>query len=155
MSARIPIKTLLITGQNSHNWEVIHVVLKQILENSDRFTVDLAISLAKEQDMSGGWEKRNEDSKPYVYWKNDRLVKDSSADPTVDDNIAMQCTGFRLLDHGKRDAVFDAACRVEVFQFADKSRFQSVYPVEVGKLQQGRVADKVGQFCCNMHSNKE
>ena len=34
MSARKPIKTLLITGQNNHNWQVSHVVLKQILENS-------------------------------------------------------------------------------------------------------------------------
>ena len=33
MSARKPIKTLLITGQNNHNWQVSHVVLKQILEN--------------------------------------------------------------------------------------------------------------------------
>ena len=28
MSARKPIKTLLITGQNNHNWQVSHVVLK-------------------------------------------------------------------------------------------------------------------------------
>lgn len=42
MSARKPIKTLLITGQNNHNWQVSHVVLKQILENSGRFSVDFA-----------------------------------------------------------------------------------------------------------------
>ena len=36
VSARKPIKTLLITGQNNHNWQVSHVVLKQILENSGR-----------------------------------------------------------------------------------------------------------------------
>ena len=29
VSARKPIKTLLITGQNNHNWQVSHVVLKQ------------------------------------------------------------------------------------------------------------------------------
>ena len=39
VSARKPIKTLLITGQNNHNWQVSHVVLKQILENSGRFDV--------------------------------------------------------------------------------------------------------------------
>ena len=50
--ARKPIKTLLITGQNNHNWQVSHVVLKQILENSGRFTVDFAISPAHGQDMS-------------------------------------------------------------------------------------------------------
>ena len=44
VSARKPIKTLLITGQNNHNWQVSHVVLKQILENSGRFDVDFAIS---------------------------------------------------------------------------------------------------------------
>jgi type 1 glutamine amidotransferase len=50
---RKPIKTLLITGQNNHNWPVSHVVIKQILENSGRFSVDFAISPAKGEDMSG------------------------------------------------------------------------------------------------------
>ena len=53
VDARKPIKTLLITGQNNHNWSVSHVVLKQILENSGRFTVDFAISPAQGKDMSG------------------------------------------------------------------------------------------------------
>ena len=53
LSARKPIKTLLITGQNNHNWKVSHVVIKQILENSGRFTVDFAISPESGQDMSG------------------------------------------------------------------------------------------------------
>lgn len=51
--ARKPIKTLLITGQNNHNWQVSHVVLKQILENSGRFAVDFAVSPSAGQDMSG------------------------------------------------------------------------------------------------------
>lgn len=38
------IKTLLLTGQNNHNWEVSHIAIKQILENSELFTVDIAIS---------------------------------------------------------------------------------------------------------------
>ena len=38
------IKTLIITGQNSHHWEISHFALKQILENSGLFTVDVAIS---------------------------------------------------------------------------------------------------------------
>ena len=29
----------------------------------------------------GGWEGRNENSGPYVYWKDGKLVKDSSAGP--------------------------------------------------------------------------
>ena len=142
VSARKPIKTLLITGQNNHNWQVSHVVLKQILENSGRFDVDFAISPEQGKDMSGfvldfspyqlvvldyngdswpeetnrrfleyvqngggvviyhaadnafskwpefnkicalgGWEGRNENSGPYVYWKDGKLVKDSSACP--------------------------------------------------------------------------
>lgn len=142
VSARKPIKTLLITGQNNHNWQVSHVVLKQILENSGRFDVDFVISPEQGKDMSGfvldfspyqlvvldyngdswpeetnrrfleyvqngggvviyhaadnafskwpefnricalgGWEGRNENSGPYVYWKDRKLVKDSSAGP--------------------------------------------------------------------------
>ena len=142
VSARKPIKTLLITGQNKHNWQVSHVVLKQILENSGRFDVDFVISPEQGKDMSGfvldfspyqlvvldyngdswpeetnrrfleyvqngggvviyhaadnafskwpefnricalgGWEGRNENSGPYVYWKDGKLVKDSSAGP--------------------------------------------------------------------------
>ena len=142
VSARKPIKTLLITGQNNHNWQVSHVVLKQILENSGRFDVDFAVSPEHGKDMSGfvldfspyqlvvldyngdswpdetnrrfldyvqkgggvviyhaadnafskwpefnkicalgGWEGRNEESGPYVYWQDGKLVKDSSAGP--------------------------------------------------------------------------
>ena len=142
VSARKPIKTLLITGQNNHNWQVSHVVLKQILENSGRFDGDFVISPEQGKDMSGfvldfspyqlvvldyngdswpeetnrrfleyvqngggvviyhaadnafskwpefnricalgGWEGRNENSGPYVYWKDGKLVKDSSAGP--------------------------------------------------------------------------
>lgn len=53
LMAQAPIKTLLITGQNNHNWQVSHVVLKRILENSGRFTVDFAISPAAGEEMSG------------------------------------------------------------------------------------------------------
>ena len=53
VSARKPIKTLLITGLNNHNWHVSHVVLKQILENSGRFDVDFAVSPGQGKDMSG------------------------------------------------------------------------------------------------------
>jgi type 1 glutamine amidotransferase len=46
------IKTLIITGQNNHNWTVSHVALKQILQKSDLFSVDLAISPEQGKDMS-------------------------------------------------------------------------------------------------------
>ena len=47
------IKTLIVTGQNNHIWQTSNVVIKQILENSGLFTVDVAISPAKGEDMSG------------------------------------------------------------------------------------------------------
>lgn len=53
MSARKPIPTLLVTGQNNHNWQVSHLVIKDILENSGLFSVDLVVSPEKGQDMSG------------------------------------------------------------------------------------------------------
>jgi hypothetical protein len=53
VSARKPIKTLLVTGQNNHNWQVSHIVIKDILENSGLFTVDWVVSPEKGQDMSG------------------------------------------------------------------------------------------------------
>lgn len=142
VSARKPIKTLLITGQNNHNWQVSHVALQKILENSGRFDVDFAISPEQGKDMSGfvidftpyqlvvldyngdawpeetnrrfveyvqagggvvvyhaadnafakwpeynricalgGWEGRDENAGPYVYWQDGKLVKDSSAGP--------------------------------------------------------------------------
>ena len=52
VSAKQPLKTLVVTGQNNHNWQVSHQAFKLILENSGMFTVDFAISPAKGGDMS-------------------------------------------------------------------------------------------------------
>src|SRR5436309_2022439 len=38
------IKVLIIDGQNNHNWQQTTPVLKKILEDSGRFTVDVATS---------------------------------------------------------------------------------------------------------------
>ena len=38
------IKALIVTGQSNHNWEVSHLAIKQILENSGLFAVNVAIS---------------------------------------------------------------------------------------------------------------
>lgn len=38
------IKALIVTGQSNHNWKVSHVAIKQILENSGLFAVDVALS---------------------------------------------------------------------------------------------------------------
>lgn len=47
-----PVRTLIVTGQNNHVWEVSHLAIKQILENSGLFAVDIAVSPAKGEDMS-------------------------------------------------------------------------------------------------------
>ncbi|MDR1224550.1 MAG: ThuA domain-containing protein [Tannerella sp.] len=47
-----PLKALIVTGQNNHAWEVSHIAIKQILENSGLFAVDIAVSPAKGEDMS-------------------------------------------------------------------------------------------------------
>jgi type 1 glutamine amidotransferase len=51
-SAHVKIKTLIVTGQNNHNWQVSYRVLKDILENTFLFEVSVAISPAKGEDMS-------------------------------------------------------------------------------------------------------
>ncbi|WP_231496809.1 ThuA domain-containing protein [Prevotella sp. 10(H)] len=137
--ATAPIKALIITGQNNHNWQVSHVVLKNIMENSGLFTVDFSISPKHGEKMNnyiidfspyqlvvldyngdnwpkttqdrfleyvrngggvvvyhaannaftdwvefnkiialGGWNNRNESSGPWVYWKDNKLVRDNS-----------------------------------------------------------------------------
>lgn len=38
------IKTLIVTGQSNHKWKVSSVAIKQILENSGLFTVNVAVS---------------------------------------------------------------------------------------------------------------
>ena len=52
VAAKAPIETLLITGQNNHNWPVSHQVLKRILESSGLFTVDVAQTPPAGGDMS-------------------------------------------------------------------------------------------------------
>lgn len=52
-SAQKPINTLILTGQNNHNWPVSSVAIKQMLENSGQFRVDILISPEKGKDMSG------------------------------------------------------------------------------------------------------
>lgn len=50
--ARKPIRALIVTGQNNHNWPVSHRALQAILQNSGLFTVDLAVSPLQGGDMS-------------------------------------------------------------------------------------------------------
>lgn len=46
------INVLIVTGQNNHNWEVSHLAIKQILENSGLFTVHVAVSPETGKSMS-------------------------------------------------------------------------------------------------------
>ena len=48
---KTPIKALIVTGQNNHNWVVSYVAIKQILENSGLFRVDIAVTPPKGGDM--------------------------------------------------------------------------------------------------------
>ena len=48
-----PYKALIVTGQNGHDWKGTTPVLKQLLEETGLFTVDVAQSPAKGEDMSG------------------------------------------------------------------------------------------------------
>lgn len=45
-------RALVVTGQNNHGWKSSSVILKQILENSGLFAVDIAVSPETGQDMS-------------------------------------------------------------------------------------------------------
>jgi len=47
-----PYKALIVTGQNAHDWKGTTPVLKQILEETGLFAVDVAVSPPKGEDMS-------------------------------------------------------------------------------------------------------
>ncbi|NQV31402.1 MAG: HEAT repeat domain-containing protein [Phycisphaeraceae bacterium] len=49
--AATPLKVLIVDGQNNHNWAGTTPVIKQILEDSGKFTVDVATSPKKKQPM--------------------------------------------------------------------------------------------------------
>ncbi len=132
--------TLIITGQNNHNWKASSPILKQILDETGMFSSEILITPEKGGDMStfkpdfskyklvvldyngdswsektkadflkfvnngggvvvyhaadnsfpewkeynqiiglGGWGNRNEKSGPYVYYKNDQIVRDDTS----------------------------------------------------------------------------
>jgi len=132
--------TLIITGQNNHNWKASSPILKQILDETGMFSSEIMITPDKGGDMNtfnpdfskyklvvldyngdswsektkadflkfvskgggvvvyhaadnafpewkeynqiiglGGWGNRNEKSGPYVYYKNDQIVRDDTS----------------------------------------------------------------------------
>ena len=50
--AKEPIKVLIVTGQNNHNWEASSVILQKYLNESGLFVADIAVSPKKDEDMS-------------------------------------------------------------------------------------------------------
>ncbi|MFB3825321.1 MAG: ThuA domain-containing protein [Bryobacteraceae bacterium] len=52
LAAAAPLKVLIVDGQNNHAWRETTPVLKQILEQTGRFTVDVATTPAKGGDLS-------------------------------------------------------------------------------------------------------
>jgi type 1 glutamine amidotransferase len=48
-----PHKALIVDGQNGHDWKSTTPVLKKVLEDTELFTVDVATSPPKGEDMSG------------------------------------------------------------------------------------------------------
>lgn len=46
-------KAVIVSGQNNHNWQVSHKVLKLILDNSGMFETDIALTAPTGGDMSG------------------------------------------------------------------------------------------------------
>ena len=50
--SRKPIKALIVSGQNNHNWQVSHLVLQQILNNSGLTEADIALTAPAGGDMS-------------------------------------------------------------------------------------------------------
>lgn len=51
-SQREPMKALVVSGQNNHNWQVSHEVLKLILDNSGMFQTDIVLTPSKGGDMN-------------------------------------------------------------------------------------------------------
>jgi len=49
--AKKPIRGIIITGQNNHNWPVSHQTIKMTLENSGLFCLDVAVSPRQGEDM--------------------------------------------------------------------------------------------------------
>jgi type 1 glutamine amidotransferase len=52
LNAKDPIKALIVTGQNNHNWAASSVILQKYLNESGVFVADLAVSPSKGEDMS-------------------------------------------------------------------------------------------------------
>ncbi|HUT31828.1 MAG TPA: ThuA domain-containing protein [Sedimentisphaerales bacterium] len=50
--AAVPLKALIVTGQSGHDWRLSTPIVKQILEQTNLFEVDVAVSPGEDGDMS-------------------------------------------------------------------------------------------------------
>jgi type 1 glutamine amidotransferase len=50
--AKEPVRVLIVTGQNNHNWEASSIILQKYLNGSGLFAADMAVSPKKGGDMS-------------------------------------------------------------------------------------------------------
>lgn len=50
--SKAPFKTMVITGQNNHNWQASSPILKQILDQTGLFQTDIVVSPKEKADMS-------------------------------------------------------------------------------------------------------
>jgi uncharacterized protein len=49
---KAPFRTLILTGQNNHNWQASSPILKQILDQTGLFQSDIVVSPKEKEDMS-------------------------------------------------------------------------------------------------------
>jgi Trehalose utilisation. len=51
-SSKAPVKVVIVTGQNNHNWPVSSVAIRDMLEKAGGFDVEVAVSPSQGKDMS-------------------------------------------------------------------------------------------------------
>jgi len=80
------LKALIVDGQNNHNWRATTPVLKDILEKSERFTVDVATSPTKrdKEDDAEAYAKNMAAFKP-DFAKYDVIIGNYNSNETRDD----------------------------------------------------------------------
>jgi uncharacterized protein len=72
-----PHKALIVDGQNAHNWKETSPVLKQLLEQTGMFHVDVATSPPKGQDMSGFQPKFSDYALVVLNYQGDEWPEDT------------------------------------------------------------------------------
>jgi type 1 glutamine amidotransferase len=98
LSAKEPIKALIVTGQNNHNWAASSVILQKYLNESGVFVADLAISPKKGEDMSSF----RPDFAAYKV-----VILDYNGDPWTDDT---KRAFLEYVKNGGGIVVYHAAC---------------------------------------------